>query len=191
LPHLQLLERREVETVHGFPPKTGTVVREEHGIVDRRDHRLDLRREQPAFRRKMRVAGLKHVLEHRLDEREVPEPLADQQIDLLLELQLAGRSPEHFDAFGEPVRLDQVRGGLRDLRLVDRVNTLCARFRRQHRQNAGARPEIEHDVRLLHRFCDRAGERLGPPAIGDHPTVKLEIAISLEVVLHRGLATMP
>src|SRR5687768_4680304 len=108
-------------------------MREEHQIVDRRDHHIDLHQQHTPTHYKMFIAHNDHIFEHTFDEHEMSEPLADQNIDLLFELEIFDGSTKDLDAITETVSFDQIDHRLDDVRLIDHVDTFGTGPDHEHR----------------------------------------------------------
>ncbi len=118
------------------------------------------------------------------------EDLGDDQVDRAAErgrVDLPGMLPEHLDAVGEAVGGDDLLGGVGDREVGLAAEHLAgARARGDHREQPGARADVEH----AHAGSDRALDRVAPGDVArgfaDHPHMPVGNAAVEGVGGHRG-----
>ena len=149
----------------------------EIAVVHQRGPRRDRAGDHDSARLEPAVTGGDDRSEHPFVDPEPSEPLRDDHIDTFRELDVRDVAVDHLDDVRDPVRGGQLLRQDGDRRPLHRVDARSARPRREHAQDAAARPDVENDVAGAHHRVDRTPERLGANAVADHRPVYLELRV--------------
>ena len=122
-------------------------------------------------------------MQHALGEGGVTEPLADDQVDLLIQPQFTGPTMQDLNPVRQAVGPDQVARDLRDIGRINGVDLPRSGFGGQHRQDAGTGSHVQHDVARLDDFADRGSEGVRAGAIAHHPPLQFDVTVGLQVVV--------
>ena len=127
---------------------------------------------QPSCR-EYAIAQITDIMNDALVEQVLSHLLMDQYIDFLSWSKIPTAGFVKFDR-SDPVAL---RNGLRrldDVGVIERVDFPGALRRGEKRQDAGAGPEIDHDIAFLHLFGDGAIIGIDAQLIAQHALMLIE-----------------
>ena len=134
----------------------------------------------------MGVPDVPDHLEHVLDVGHVAQPLAHDDVRLLVEHQVVAVALEHLDPVLHAVVLDELPGEPGHARALHGDHAPRAGLGGQDGQQARARSDVDDQVPGLDHLGDGAGERGGPRLVGDHPALLLQAGVVHEVLFHEG-----
>ncbi len=106
----------------------------------------------------MAISSIQYQVQHALTKGGVAEPLANDQVDLLIQLQFARPTMKDLDPVRQAVGFDQIGRDLRDIGGINGVDLPCSGLGSEHSQDARADSHVQNDIARLDNFTDRRPE---------------------------------